>query len=105
MQHPGQHEIVDEARPAEPLVGNIDAGGSRSRDATRRCGFGCHARSRLAGKQGVVGELPVACTHVSGPGDDAIVDAKSVGRHAEPLRRDAEVDRARLRAGVAEGDA
>ena len=102
---PGSVELVDEARPAEHLVGQVEPRRRRAGDAPRSGCLGGDPGAGVARQQGVVGQLPVAGAQVARADDGAVLDLEALGGDAEALGGGTQVDRARLRGRVAHGRA
>ena len=88
VQQAVERAIVDEARPAEHLVGDVEARNALPGQLPRRDRLGGNAGAGVARQQRIVGQLPVAGAQVAWPDDGAVAHLQRAGGHAQPLGRD-----------------
>ena len=103
VQQAWKRQVVDEPRPAEHLVGNVDALCRRSRQSARGGPLGRDAGGGVALEQTLIRQLPIARAQVARARDGAVAHPEALHGDAEPLGGRIEIDRARLGAGIAQG--
>ena len=102
VQHARQRLIVDEARPGEHLVGNIDPLHRMSGQRALRRSLRRYARRSVAIERNVVGQFPIAGPDIAGSRNGAVLDAERIDINTQPFRSQLQKDLANLRAGVAQ---
>lgn len=101
MQHVRQRRVVNEARPREHLIGNVDPLNRLPGNAARGGRLRDRFRGRAAIERDLAGELPVAGPDIARSGHRAIIDVERRCFDAEPLRRCCEEQPAHLGADLA----
>ena len=102
VQHVRQRLIVDEARPGEHLVRNVDPRNRTSRQRAARGDLGCCARCGVAIERDFAGQLPITCRDIARPRNGAVLDFKHIDLHAQPFRGQFKKDLANLGTGMSQ---
>src|SRR4051794_28633824 len=94
--------IMDEARPREHLVGNVDTLDGVPGDGALGGTLRRRARRGIMVERDVTGELPIAGPDIARTGDCPVIDIQQRGIDTETFRCSSEETLAHFGAGVAE---
>ena len=102
VQHSPQRLIVDESRPTQNLVGNVDPLNWIPGQCPARCDLWRYARCGVAIERNFLGKLPITGPDIARSRNGTVLDVERIDVDAQPFRRLLKKDPANFRAGMAQ---